>query len=115
MTDKIFLKMELVRCDLHRHCAMRPVVIRSVSPTADINDLEALRCEAPGCIRHYRTDFGYFDQAIGEAPNMEFGKPRERCGQHSDTPCLFVEWIGRNEWRLSCPIDGCDTQQRLAP
>jgi hypothetical protein len=115
MRDKISQKIELVRCDLHRHCAMRPITIHSVSPTADINDMDALRCESPGCVRHYRTDFGYFYQAIGDSPDMGFGKPKERCGKHTDTPCLFVEWMGCNEWRLSCPIDGCDTQQPLEP
>ena len=46
--DKISQKIELVRYDLHRNCAMRPVTIRLVSPTADTNDLDALLCEVRG-------------------------------------------------------------------
>jgi len=113
MRDLIGGKIDLVRCDVHRICGMRPVTIRTVSQTGDINDIDALRCELPECIRHYRTDFGYYNQELGGRPDRDPEEAHPRCGEHTSPPRLFVEQINPDEWRYSCPIDGCETHRPL--
>jgi len=112
-TDSISGKIDLVRCDKHRTAGMRAVTTQTISPVGDVNFSDALYCKMPECNRHYRTDFGYFTQALGSGPDLELDQKKPRCGKHEETPALFVEQVGAEEWRLSCPIDGCDTQQPL--
>jgi hypothetical protein len=95
-------------CDRHR-TRMIPVVLEDVKKGSAFH---VDGCNAPGCVRHYEPDEGYFD-VVDKKSLVGQSKDAPACKEHEKF--LYLDSCEPQEkeaiWR--CPVDGCSTEQQI--